>query len=172
MIVRAVLAGAALLAAMSCLVDRKSDTLACSTSADCATDRTCEDGYCVTQGSSGCPAHCATCDTTSTPHVCLVTDTAGDDFTCPAGFHCLITCGTGACGNITCAGNSQCTVSCNGANACGDITCSNACACDVSCAGGGCQTIHCPHTGANYCTPDQTDGPACTSMARLLRIRS
>jgi hypothetical protein len=141
---RAIFAGAAVLAAMSCLVDRKSDALACSTSADCSTDRTCEAGYCVKQSSSGCPAHCATCDTTSTPHVCLVTNTDGDDFTCPDGFHCLITCGAGACG---------------------DITCTNACACDVTCNAGGCQTIECPHTGANYCTPDKTDGPACTSMA-------
>ena len=165
MIGRATLAGAAILAAMSCLVDRKSDSLACSTSADCSTDRTCEAGYCVKQTTSGCPAHCSTCNTASTPPTCIVTDTQGDDFTCPAGFRCLITCGAGACGDITCASTSQCTITCNGANACGDITCTNACACDVTCNSGGCQTIHCPHTGANYCTADQTDGPACTSMA-------
>lgn len=163
MIVRAMLAAGAVLMAMSCLVDRKSDALACSTSADCSTNRTCENGYCVAQ--SQCPDHCVSCDTTSTPHVCVVADTGGDDFTCPGGYRCLVTCGAGGCGAITCANDAQCVISCNGADACGEVTCSNACACDVTCTNGGCQTIHCPHQGTNYCTPDQTDGPACTSMA-------
>lgn len=165
MIIRALLAGTALLAAMSCLVDRKSDSLACTTSTDCASGRTCESGYCVEQTSSGCPAHCATCDATTTPKTCIVTDTGGDTFTCPTGFECIVTCGAGGCGDLFCATGSQCRITCNGAGACGTITCTNACACDVTCPNGSCDTIHCPHQGNNYCTPDQSDGPACTSAA-------
>lgn len=162
---RALLAGTAALAAMSCFVDRRSDSLACATTADCANGRICESGYCVDQSSSGCPTGCATCDTTSTPKTCLVAGTGGDDFLCPSGYHCLVTCGAGACGDITCTSGAQCTITCNGSNACGTITCTNACACDVTCANGGCGTMHCPHQGNNYCTPDQTDGPACTSAS-------
>jgi len=162
---RYLLAGGALLAVMSCFVDRKSDSLACKTTADCASGRTCSDGYCIEQSSSGCPAHCATCDTTTTPKTCIVSDTGGDDFTCPSGYKCLVNCTANGCGDITCASDSQCNILCNGDSACGSIQCSNACACDVTCNGGSCGTIHCPHQGGNFCTPDQTDGPACTSAA-------
>ena len=161
--VKTLLAGTALLAAMSCFVDRRSDTLTCTTTADCASGRTCTNGYCLEQ--SGCPDHCASCDTTTTPKTCIVAGTSGDDFTCPSGFHCLVNCGANGCGDITCSSGSQCTIVCTGNSACGTIACSNACACDVTCTSGACDTIHCPRQGNNYCTPDQSDGPACTSAA-------
>lgn len=158
-----------LLVLASCTVDRKSETFACTTASDCAdTSRSCENGYCVRSSQSGCPDHCTACNTDVTPHTCTVTNTGGDSFTCPSGFQCLLTCGGGSgstCGDITCNDKSQCLISCDGANSCGDIHCSSACACDVTCTSGACQgaTINCPHTGANYCTVDQTDGPACVS---------
>jgi hypothetical protein len=150
---------------MACFVDRKSDTLACSTAADCSDNRVCQDGYCVRQSQSDCPAHCDACNTSVTPHTCIVTSTGGSNFTCPDGFQCLINCSGGnACGDLTCAGGAQCVIACSGANSCGDITCSAACACDVTCTGGGCAAIACPHQGANYCTSDQQDGSPCSSM--------
>lgn len=158
------IAGACALAAVACLVDRKSDALACETTADCSSDRVCQDGYCVKASQSDCPDHCATCNTTATPKTCIVTDTGGDNFTCPAGFACQVNCLPGRCKDITCEGDSQCTITCTGGDACGDISCQNACACDVTCTGNGCNALHCPHDGNTYCTPNQQDGGACTSQ--------
>ena len=158
-----------LLVLAACTVDRKSETLACTTAADCSdSSRSCENGYCVKSSQSGCPDHCSACNTNVTPHTCMVTDTGGNSFTCPSGFQCLLTCGGGSgstCGDITCNDQSQCLISCDGADSCGDIHCSSACACDVTCTSGACQgsTINCPHTGNSYCTSDQTNGPACVS---------
>jgi hypothetical protein len=155
----------------ACTVNRKSDTIKCDTTADCTeSDHVCQNGYCVKSSDSGCPDHCSACDTTVTPHTCMVTGTGGDSFDCPSGYVCTLNCGGGsnsACGDITCDGNSQCVISCEGDGNCGDVTCSSACACDVTCTSNGCQnnTIQCPHTGNKYCTPDQTDGPACTSAS-------
>jgi hypothetical protein len=162
--VKLVLAGACALVAVACLVDRKSDELVCSSQADCASDRVCQDGYCVKSGQSDCPDHCATCNTQTSPHTCVVVDTDGDDFRCPSGYQCLLQCTTGSCGDITCEDDSQCVISCTGANACGDISCQNACACDVTCTGGGCMTLQCPRDGNTYCTPSQQDGGPCTSQ--------
>lgn len=156
---------AACLLAAACFVDRKSESLVCSTQADCASDRVCVDGYCVKSTDSSCPDHCATCNTQTSPHTCIVTDTNGDDFTCPSGYQCLIHCVSGSCGDITCQGGSECMISCTGGNACGDISCQNACACDVTCIGGGCGAMACPRQGNNYCTVDGQDGGACTSQS-------
>ena len=159
-----VLVAACAVAAVACFVDRKSDQLACSTQADCASDRVCQDGYCVKSGQADCPDHCATCNTQASPHTCIVVDTGGNDFTCPSGYQCLVQCTAGSCGDITCEGNSQCVISCTGASSCGDISCQNACACDVTCTDGGCQTMQCPRQGNNYCTANQQDGGPCTSQ--------
>ena len=158
-----------LLVLAACTVDRKSETLACTTVADCTeSNHACENGYCVKQSQSDCPDHCDACNTDVTPHTCTVTNTGGDSFDCPSGFQCVVSCGGGSgssCGTINCDNNSQCVISCDGATSCGDIHCNNACACDVTCTAGACQgtDITCPHTGNMYCTPDQTDGPACVS---------
>jgi len=158
-----------LIVLVACTVDRKSDTIACTTVADCmASNHACVNGYCVKQSQSGCPDHCDACNTDVTPHTCTVTDTNGDSFDCPSGFQCVLTCGGSGstCGTITCHGSSQCVISCDGANSCGNIQCNDACACDVTCSAGACQgtDISCPHVGGMYCTPDQTNGPACVSM--------
>ncbi|MEO8841698.1 MAG: hypothetical protein ABI591_23975 [Kofleriaceae bacterium] len=160
-----------LLALAACTVDRKSETVACTTTADCTeSNHTCENGYCVKLSQSDCPDHCDTCNTDQTPHQCFVTNTGGDSFDCPSGFVCLLSCGgdgsRSMCGTITCDTNSACVISCDGASSCGDIHCDNACECDMACSNGACQgtQIDCPRImGNTYCTVDQTNGPACSA---------
>jgi hypothetical protein len=152
----------------SCFVDRKSDSIKCTTSTDCTeSDHVCDTGYCVKASQTDCPAHCSACDTTVTPHTCTVNGTGGNAFDCPSGYACSVTCSAGSkCGDITCESDSKCVISCEGGgNSCANITCDQACACDVTCTTSACQnnTISCPQDGTTYCTPTQTDGPACTS---------
>ncbi len=183
-----VVIGCALAAAWissACLVDRKSDALACSKPTDCTAPRVCEAGFCVLDPSA-CPTGCTSCDATMTPHVCQVTQVTGLGFTCPSGVECDITCATAnACKNITCDPGSVCNVDCSVGNACQGITCngrcdlkcdttsacqavtcSNACACDVTCGSGDCGTISCPREQGNtYCTASGNNGDECESTS-------
>ena len=131
-----------LVALAGCFVDRKSSALACDSTADCTGGRTCDQGYCVTDG---CPAECTSCDSAArTCHIdCAL---PGDCFEvdCPVGYACDVTCAAGSdCGNIFCS-DGACNVSCDGAQSCGAIDCSTSCSCNVTCAGNGCSLPTCP----------------------------
>ena len=159
---KAIVVGLAICLA-GCLVSRRSSDFECSKSSDCGGTRTCNQGYCVTDG---CPAICTSCDTTL--RTCTIAcDQPGDcpSVTCPSSYACDITCASGAnCGTISC-GFGACNVRCQGTGSCGAINCLDACSCDVSCASGNCGTETCPAstcmsgtncssspTGCNVCT--------------------
>jgi len=159
---------ALLLALASCSIDHPSDALACTTQADCDATRTCTNGYCVVGGSNGCPAGCTSCDVTA--KTCSVTSAGNGDVTCPAGYHCTITCGNNGCRNVDCAMAASCTltcsgmkscdqvrcagdcaITCSGQDSCSDVDCHSACACDVTCTGQqSCNNLTCvPGCGGN-----------------------
>ncbi len=148
---------------VGCLVSRRTTEFECDTSKDCTGGRTCNQGYCVTDG---CPADCSACDTTQ--RTCTITCAKAGDcagVTCPSGYSCDITCAAGAdCGDIVC-GFEACRVTCQGAGACGTIDCLDSCACDVSCPSGACGAETCPAStcmsGTN-CDSSPTDCNSCT----------
>lgn len=171
----------------ACTVDRKTDSLRCTSSTQCEAPRTCTDGYCVAD--PNCPSQCTGgCDTTANPPTCNVTDPGGS-FNCPDGSTCTITCTSdgacgsiacgdaaactivcatsNACGDITCGSgkNGACEITCTGSNACGNVTCNNACTCDVICGPGECGTNNCPFRTGNHCTNDGTtnSGTTCST---------
>jgi hypothetical protein len=154
-------------AGSACLVDRKSDTIACSGPTDCMAPRVCEDGFCVVDPDA-CPAQCVTCDMSTTPHVCMVSGTGGSSFTCPDGLKCVIDCSTSdACGNITCAPGSQCDITCSAGSACNDITC-NGESCTVKCtAGNACDNVTCGGGNNGRCDLQCTASTACNSAKCL-----
>jgi hypothetical protein len=155
---------------VACLIDRPSESLTCSTSADCA-DLTglhvCTSGYCVVPN---CPEDCTACD--ENLRTCTVDCSSADDcsgtVTCPSGWTCTINCvGDGACADVECQNGSRCAIACSGTGACEDLRCSSACRCDVDCAAGACTSMTCPvrGNGANQirCTTDQTTATECDS---------
>jgi len=173
----------------ACLVSTRSDGLACTSQADCAAPRLCEGGYCVVD-ENACPAECnGGCDLTASPPTCTINGSGGDDYTCPPGHHCDITCTGDACHDINCAGATSCTIMCTGdtachdiicgtadcvitcsaATACHDITCGNlstgtkAGRCRTTCATGGCNDITC--TNACDCVIDGCSGGDCGILA-------
>jgi hypothetical protein len=127
----------------ACLVNNRSDKLACKTQADCQAPRVCEAGYCVVD-ENACPPQCnGGCDLTASPPTCTITGSGGDSITCPAGHHCDISCTGNACDNITCTGAVSCTVMCTGNSACNNITC-GAADCLITCNGtSACNDVTC-----------------------------
>ena len=156
--------------AVACLVDRPSEDLTCSTTADCGRFpelRACIDHYCVVQD---CPDDCTACDESAkTCQVdCSSADDCSGDITCPDGWNCTIRCiGDGACNDVNCQSGSQCSIVCMGDGACGDIRCDDACQCDLDCVGGACSSMQCPTVGGGgnpvHCTADGTDNTECDS---------
>ncbi|MFT3698435.1 MAG: hypothetical protein QM831_35150 [Kofleriaceae bacterium] len=75
-----------LLALANCTVDRKSETLACSTKDDCDSDRTCVNDYCVKKDDTDCPDKCASCQIDDSTKSCVLSNPGNDcpdNFTCP-----------------------------------------------------------------------------------------
>jgi len=177
----------------SCTINRPSQSLECSTQADCAAlpGRICTSGYCVVGtlppdarllDAFECPAVCnGGCDTSMSPIVCSVTGANGGSITCPTGFRCNIDCAQpGACGAIDCTnaapgqtlGLLACDIDCVAAGSCGSITCGNQ-NCDVTCTGAGaCGNISC---AAGNCTATCSGGAAacgslnCTGTGNCIR---
>jgi hypothetical protein len=119
---------------VGCLVNNRSDSLKCSTQADCDSPRVCEAGYCVIDDDA-CPSLCnGGCDVNASPPTCIVNGGGGDNVHCPDGHHCDITCTDTACGNVDCTDAASCTIHCTGTAACEDITCGSA-ECEITCAG-------------------------------------
>jgi len=155
--------------AVACLVDRPSEDLTCSTTADCtgfSEPRACMEGYCVEQN---CPDDCTACDEGArTCQVDCTTDAGCGGVFCPDGWNCTIRCiGGGACNNVNCQDGSQCSIVCMGDNACGDIDCDGACPCDLECVGAACGSKDCPTVGGGAntvnCTADGTTNTECDS---------
>ena len=166
----------------SCTVDRRTDSLQCTSSSTCGSGRVCSfatgdtQGYCVvgTFRDAGidsppvCPSICPQCDFAS--HTCNATGAGSGNITCPAGWHCGITCGTqNACGNVTCTSALSCTVSCTATGACGTVAvsgsdtvdCSATSACGNVTAGTG--TVTC--SVDNACHDVTSSGPVLCQAA-------
>ena len=153
--------------ASACFVDRKSDTLACTVQSDCTSPRVCENGYCVVDP-NGCPSACTSCDLSVSPHVCIVDGTDGNNFTCPSGVKCEITCSSGSgsksCNDITCAAGSQCTVMCSADGACDNVTC-NGKSCTVACTtGNACNNLTCGGGDNGRCNLTCAVANACNNV--------
>jgi hypothetical protein len=147
---------------IACLVGRRSDDFACTTSDDCAADRGCFQGYCV---APECPAGCI-CQNllpdrsgyASCTIDCTGTKCRAQPVVCPAGIACTVQCGNnddcsrvdcskatgctvvcsgvGACGGAVTCGSGPCSVSCTGNNSCaGGVACGSSCRCNVTCGG-------------------------------------
>ncbi len=166
----------------SCTIDRHSESLKCFGDLDCASDRTCQAGYCVVgirmpdafvepePDAAICPSACNSCDFAM--NTCTIIGTGSGNINCPAGFKCNISCpSAGACGAINCGTGNGCKVDCLAADAClavscvtkdCDITCTGDHACDaISCTSGDCKATC---TGANACSTITCNGGGdCTS---------
>ncbi len=148
---------------LGCTVSRKSSDFACQSTTDCDATRTCVQGYCVLRGDAGitqCPSTCDSCDLTTSPPTCTRTGQDGNDFTCPAGMSCTITCASSACGDIDCS-DASCTIACMAGDACHDIQCGVG-GCVVNCTGSGaCHNVTCGVSGKGACDIRCTGIDAC-----------
>jgi hypothetical protein len=168
-----------------CSINRRSDALACQTSAECEAGRTCLDHFCVVAGSSGdagvCPPECSRCLNGTCFFDCTLQRCSR--LTCPLGWKCDILCGPNNCNridctdsqcNITCLGESACTnidcgalpcsITCTGRRACDNVDCSDSCACGVLCTTlESCTNdVTCP-TGCDSGNGCQAQTPACNT---------
>lgn len=163
-VVALALFGIGAMAMTSCAVNRRSDALACTTSADCHDNRTCDRGYCV-ERVGDCPSPCTSCDPGN--KTCKIECSAGKpcgDVQCPSGYDCTIDCNSAnACGSIDCVPGTKCDISCAGARSCGPINCGPT-ECKVDCSGlAACPSIDC--AAACSCDVDCNNATACPSMS-------
>ena len=76
------------LCAVSCTVNRKSEQFACFSNAECTDGRTCNQGFCVTDGSGSdpaCASQCSSCDHSTNPPTCVIDGGGGASIDLPAG---------------------------------------------------------------------------------------
>jgi hypothetical protein len=178
----------------SCSTHHASDQFSCTTSSDCASDRTCDNGFCVIKGTidapmqivdaprgdaaNTCPAGCTSCNVTQKTCTidCALTSCV-QQIKCPTGYHCDIQCkGDGACRNgVDCQSAASCNVQCPGTSSCQDVQC-GAGPCDVNCTGvSSCRTVTCGSscacdvtcTGSMSC---RNAAPVCTSPACMMGL--
>ena len=186
------LGSAALLAvvvafAAGCSIDHRSDTYACTTSADCSDGRRCDNGYCIVTGSldapradakkptgdaSNCPPGCTTCNLAQKTCTidCQLTSCT-NEVTCPPGYKCEIECNVdNACRNgVDCTAAASCSVDCTGKGSCEGVECGPG-PCDVGCSGpSSCRGVACNNSCACdvLCTGSQScqEGIQCSSFA-------
>ncbi|MBA2539763.1 MAG: hypothetical protein H0V17_09030 [Deltaproteobacteria bacterium] len=152
-----------LLAAGSCLVDRKSNEFACSTTTDCVDGRQCMSGFCIASDAPivpPCAENCTdlggecveevcrfTCTAASCPGIvqcpadlpceigCTDAGACGTGIACTTAASCTITCADGACQAPIDCGSSACAITCNGTSCAGEIRCQQADRCVVACNG-------------------------------------
>jgi hypothetical protein len=145
--------------ASSCSINHKSTEYECTLPSDCAPDRTCVGGYCVTSGnpidaaadgpvidgprdaamadSNTCPAQCTSCR--EPQHECVIdcaTTSCNSEVVCPVGWNCTVGCTTtNSCTQgIDCSNAKSCTVVCSGNSSCRDLACGEG-RCNVTCSG-------------------------------------
>jgi hypothetical protein len=171
----------------SCGINHKSDDYACGPQTQCASGRTCVDGFCVVNGTidapkgdgntNGCPTGCTSCNVgakTCTIDCGLTSCT--NQVTCPAGYKCDIQCkGDNACRNgVNCLLAASCTVECTGGQSCQGVQCGPG-PCDVSCsAQQSCRNVTCgvscacdvTCTGQQSC---QSAAPVCSGVGGACR---
>jgi len=156
----------------SCSVSHRSGDFACENQADCASGRTCMDGFCVALQADAsvpgdasvpvdggppvdanlCPSQCTSCsnDTKTCNIDCRLNGGAcNGPLKCPEGWNCNLLCSTtNSCRNgVTCPAGRSCTITCSGRQSCSKFACGTG-QCNVDC------------TGQESCT-DVSCGPAC-----------
>jgi hypothetical protein len=161
---------AGVLAVGSCLLDRKTNELSCSTTEDCAEGRTCTSGFCIPSDAPivpPCAENCTdlggVCDGETCRFSCDPITCPGI-VTCPAGLPCAIACnGVGACGTgIACTSAESCTITCSDGACQAAIDCGTS-DCDVTCNGDGCGgEIRCGQ--ADSCTVACNGPDSCSSQ--------
>jgi len=186
------LAIAALVA--GCSVSHRSGDYACTSTAECATGRSCIDGFCVLNGSidapgnphrdapkvqpdapEQCPTGCTSCNVAA--KTCTIDCSAASSngcasqVTCPTGYNCTILCNVAnACkSGVDCTLSSQCAITCSGQGSCRTVECGIG-PCDVMCSGGNsCRGVACNSSCACdvTCTGNLacSEGIQCTSSA-------
>jgi hypothetical protein len=167
---------ALVLALAACSVTHRSGEFACTSTADCNSDRVCDQGYCVIPGddidggaqdgthvdarpSDGpphadapppqCPALCDMCDDSS------MTCTIECGPQSSGGGKCFqpMTCPTGWNCDFECTGNSVCHAA---------IDCTNSASCTLECSGSdSCRDVTC---GSGACTADCSGEGSCRSF--------
>jgi hypothetical protein len=169
---------------VACSITHKSDSFACGPNGECASGRTCEDGFCVVTGgplddarkpgddapikepdANKCPDQCTTCDLDNSQ--CLIDCTQANcdgPVKCPPGFSCEIDCNEdGSCTHgVDCTDSVSCDVTCTGDGSCKGVVCGDG-RCDVTCLGDqSCRTVNCEKS----CACDVTCGDAadCTAV--------
>jgi len=159
----------AVVMAGSCTINHKSNSFECTTQADCASDRTCIDGYCVQSGTpidagrdtgpiidapgdslpdggGMCPPGCTSCNQgTHTCNIdCALTGCTAE-VKCPTGWACNIGCTTASScrSGIDCTEATGCSITCSGAGSCRNLDCGEG-QCKVACTGiGSCRGMDC-----------------------------
>jgi hypothetical protein len=156
------LLGIGLASSSSCFVNRVSERFACTTTEDCETGRTCDQGYCI---DAPCPSQCSSCNVAAmTCQITCNSNRGCGDVVCPPGFECSIRCNnTDACDDVDCTQATGCVIDCSGIASCGAIRCGPG-ECEVECTGtGACPSIDC----ASSCRCDVAcnNAVACPSMS-------
>jgi hypothetical protein len=174
--------------ASSCAINHKSDSYACTITADCNDGRQCVDNFCIIPGSidaavfhdarigdaSQCPSGCTSCNITT--HSCTIDcsqngGACSNKVMCPPGWACNVQCDTdGACKNgVSCVGATSCAISCSAHNSCQGVQCGLG-KCTVDCSGvASCQGVQCGNScacdvtclGSQSCTSVQCTATAC-----------
>jgi hypothetical protein len=160
------------LAAAGCSVSHRSGDFTCERQMDCASGRTCIDGFCVAPQADAsvpgdarvlidaappsdanlCPSVCTSCsnDTTTCNIDCQRNGGAcNGPIKCPEGWDCNVLCSTiNSCRNgVTCPAGRPCNITCSGRMSCSKFACGSG-ACAIEC------------TGLDSCT-DLSCGTAC-----------
>jgi hypothetical protein len=147
--------------ATSCSVQHRSQDFACTDPSQCATGRTCINGFCVDNspadaatgdgnlpgdGNSpfpdapgSCPQPCTSCDLGSMTCTidCLLDPTVcASEVDCPPGYKCNILCNdNNACtAGVHCDQATACVINCTGKSSCADVVCGPG-ACTIACSG-------------------------------------
>jgi hypothetical protein len=162
------------LAVAGCSVSHRSGDFACERQADCATGRTCVDGFCVAPQADAsvpgdasvldappppdanvCPAVCTSCsvDTKTCNIDCQRNGGAcNGPIKCPEGWDCNLQCSTiNSCRNgVTCPAGRACNITCSGRMSCAKFMCGSG-ACTIDCIGSeSCSELSC----GNACACD------------------
>lgn len=154
----------------SCLLDRKTNEFACSTTEDCLDGRQCMGGFCITSDAPiipPCAENCTDLGGECVDDVCRFICTAvtcQSIVQCPPGLPCEIQCnGVGACSNgIACTSAATCTITCDDGACQAPIDCGSS-ACDITCNGTSCSgQIGC--TAADRCVVDCNGPNACNAQ--------
>lgn len=176
----------------ACSINHRSGEFTCDTQSDCASDRVCQQGFCVVTGNNPgddggidppvdgppgfrCPAQCTSCmEATRTCRVdcglAVGAAVCNQAIACPEGFNCVILCtrnstnGNQQCQQkIDCTAGASCDVTCSGTNTCKSVVCGEG-PCEVTCSGqGSCGQVDCDDSCA--CDVECEFGSSCQNVS-------